>query len=72
VLTFDPDSPWEVGQVVIFREGEKQVGRKVVVSVEQSEDGMETQYTLENPDAGLYRYCIDTPQPTRSSDGTDR
>ena len=33
---------------MIFREGDKQVGRKVVVSIEQSDDGMETQYVLEN------------------------
>lgn len=49
MLTFDPDSPWEVGQIVIFREGDKLVGRKVVVSVEHSADGMETQYRMVKP-----------------------
>jgi hypothetical protein len=49
MITFEPDSPWEVGQVVVFREAEEPIYRKVVVSVEHSDDGTETQYQLENP-----------------------
>jgi hypothetical protein len=48
VITFEPDSPWKLGQVVIFREDDKPVYRKVVVSVEHSDDGIETQYRLVN------------------------
>jgi hypothetical protein len=49
MITFEPDSPWEVGQVVIFRDGDEPPYRKVVIAVEHSDDGTETQYRLENP-----------------------
>jgi hypothetical protein len=49
MITFEPDSPWEVGQVVVFREEGRPNCRKVVVSVEHSDDGSETQYQLVNP-----------------------
>jgi hypothetical protein len=45
MITFEPDSPWEVGQIVTLREGDQE-SRKVVVAVESSDDGSETQYQL--------------------------
>lgn len=50
IITFEPDSPWEVGQLVVFREGDKPIYRKVVTAVEHSDDGTETQYQLVNPE----------------------
>lgn len=46
MITFEPDSPWEVGQVVTFHEEGRPPYRKVVESVEHSGDGSETQYSL--------------------------
>lgn len=46
MITFDPDPPWEVGQQVIFRDGECIVCTKVE-AVEHS--GNETQYSLVDP-----------------------
>jgi hypothetical protein len=47
MITFYPDSPWEVGQLVIFREGKRVVDVKVVETVEHS--GNETQYSFVDP-----------------------
>lgn len=51
MIAFEPDSPWEVGQVVSFHEEGRPVYRKRVVKVERSEDGSETQYELVDLDA---------------------
>lgn len=49
MITFEPDSPWEVGQVVIFRDDQLgTVTQKVITAVEHSEDGMESQYTFQD------------------------
>jgi hypothetical protein len=45
MITFEPESPWETGQHVTFREGERSCVR-VVESVEKSVDGNETQYAF--------------------------
>lgn len=46
MITFEPDSPWDIGQVVVFREEGRPNYRKVVTSVEHSDNGYETQYVL--------------------------
>jgi hypothetical protein len=43
MVTFEPDSPWEAGQVVVTSEGDNRT-EMVVDSVEHSSD--ETQYRL--------------------------
>ena len=48
MISFEPDSPWEVGQCVVFHEEGGPIYRKVVASVEHSADGNETQYALVN------------------------
>lgn len=48
MITFNPDSPWEVGQVVMFRNGDLPPQPKIVTAVEHSEDGMESQYTFQS------------------------
>lgn len=45
MITFEPESPWTVGQFVTLRAGDFSTV-KVVERVEQSEDGNETQYSL--------------------------
>lgn len=45
ILTFEPESPWEVGQHVTFHRGDHSVVM-VVESIEESEDGVEVQYTF--------------------------
>jgi hypothetical protein len=50
LITFEPDSPWEVGQVVTFREEGRPIYHKLVVSVEHADDGSETQYKLIDPE----------------------
>jgi hypothetical protein len=45
MITFEPESPWEIGQHVTFRDGERSCV-KVVESVGQSDDGNETQYAF--------------------------
>jgi hypothetical protein len=62
VITFDPDSPWEVGDVVVFREGDTPIMRKQVVSVEHSEDGNETQYQFASAPDSLVRYMLQWPE----------
>lgn len=57
MITFEPDSPWEVGQVVTFREEGRLPYRKVVEAVEHSGDGYEAQYTLVDVDAVLPQAC---------------
>jgi hypothetical protein len=59
MISFEPDSPWEVGQLVTFREEDGPIYHKVVVSVEHSNDGYEAQYTL-------------VDQPKRNFIGTQR
>lgn len=49
MITFEPDSPWEVGQLVTFREDGRPPYQKIVESFERSEDGSETQYSLVDP-----------------------
>jgi hypothetical protein len=52
MITFEPDSPWEVGQLVKFREDGRPPYQKVVESLEWSRDGLETQYSLVDPAFG--------------------
>jgi hypothetical protein len=44
MITFEPDSPWEVGQLVKFREDGRPPYQKVVESLEWSRDGLETHH----------------------------
>lgn len=50
MITFEPDTPWEVGQIVEFRHPDGRVERKRITSVEHSDDGMETQYAFQAAD----------------------
>jgi hypothetical protein len=45
MITFEPDSPWDVGQLVTLRDGEATTVKRVT-AVERADDGMEAQYTL--------------------------
>lgn len=50
MITFEPDSPWEVGQIVIFRDDKLGTATpKIITAVEHSPDGMESQYTFQDP-----------------------
>jgi len=49
VITFEPDSPWEVGQIVIFRDDKLGTATpKIITAVEHSPDGMESQYAFQD------------------------
>jgi hypothetical protein len=74
VITFEPETPWHVGQYVTLRAGDF-ADVKVVERVEQSEDGMETQYILvsqqvwELRQAGVRPYIeLDTDSPSHGGE----
>ncbi len=50
MITFEPDAPWGVDQIVEFRYPDGRVERKRITSVEHSDDGMETQYAYQAAD----------------------
>ena len=55
MITFEPDAPWGVDQIVEFRYPDGRVERKRITSVEHSDDGMETQYAYQAADIGPER-----------------
>ena len=62
MITFAPDSPWEIGQVVMFRDGDKPPVAKIITSVEHSEDGMESQYQFKDAPANWGTPSFDNGQ----------
>lgn len=63
MITFDPDSPYEVGDKVTLRDGERVVGEYRVIGVDHSEDGSETQYHLAPYQTVLLKHIVHNENP---------
>lgn len=63
MITFDPDSPYEVGDKVTLRDGERVVGEYRVIGVDHSDDGSETQYQLAPYQTALLKHIVHNENP---------
>jgi hypothetical protein len=65
MITFDPESPWEKGDVVNFYQDGKLVTRKVVIGIEKPlpDDGSDcTDYHFEDPPSDLLPHMLQWPE----------